>query len=352
MTWRIIMTVSKKIKLLQMKNVKNENTQWLWKNWLPLGKLTLLAGPAGVGKTTLLMDIAATISNGGTLPFQSIYSNMCSVVIYSTEDDIETTLNPRLTACGANTSNIYYITGTLKKEDKLEYFDPTQDFKLIENCLIEDSNIKLIIIDPIVSVISGDMHKSNEVRKSLAIFVELAQKYNCAIVGITHFSKSNLPTASPVDKIIGSQAFTAFARMVWIILVINGKKILVRAKSNITRLKGALVYEIEDFIVDININTTRVKWTEYIESDYDELLKYDSKENAIEKDSTISRARLLILDYLSEEQVIESKKLEKFIIHTNKVSESTYRRAIKLLKNESKIESIKKKEWFWRLITE
>ncbi|MFX6055849.1 hypothetical protein ABTP92_14315 [Acinetobacter baumannii] len=117
-------------------------------------------------------------------------------------------------------------------------------------------------------------------------------------------------------------------------------------------MKGALVYEIEDFIVDININTTRVKWTEYIESDYDELLKYDSKENAIEKDSTISRARLLILDYLSEEQVIESKKLEKFIIHTNKVSESTYRRAIKLLKNESKIESIKKKEWFWRLITE
>ena len=91
MTWRIIMTVSKKIKLLQMKYVKNENTQWLWKNWLPLGKLTLLAGPAGVGKTTLLMDIAATISNGGTLPFQSIYSNMCSVIIYSTEDDIETT---------------------------------------------------------------------------------------------------------------------------------------------------------------------------------------------------------------------------------------------------------------------
>lgn len=166
MTWRIIMTVSKKIKLLQMKDVKNENTQWLWENWLPLGKLTLLAGPAGVGKTTLLMDIAATISNGGTLPFQSIYSNMCSVVIYSTEDDIETTLNPRLTACGANTSNIYYITGTLKKEDKVEYFDPIQDFKLIENCLIEDSNIKLIIIDPIVSVISGDMHKSNEVRKS------------------------------------------------------------------------------------------------------------------------------------------------------------------------------------------
>ena len=140
--------------------------------------------------------------------------------------------------------------------------------------------------------------------------------------------------------------------MVWIILVINGKKILVRAKSNITRLKGALVYEIEDFIVDININTTRVKWTEYLDSDYDELLKYDSKENAIEKDSTISRAQLLILDYLSEEQVIESKKLEKFIIHTNNVSQSTYRRAIKLLKNESKIESIKKKEWFWRLITE
>ena len=140
--------------------------------------------------------------------------------------------------------------------------------------------------------------------------------------------------------------------MVWIILVINGKKILVRAKSNITRLKGALVYEIEDFIVDINIDTTRVKWTEYLDSDYDELLNYDSKENAIEKDSTISRAQLLILDYLSEEQVIESKKLEKFIIHTNNVSQSTYRRAIKLLKNESKIESIKKKEWFWRLITE
>lgn len=346
------MTVSKKVKLLQMKSVKNENTQWLWKGWLPLGKLTLLAGPAGVGKTTLLMDIAAKVSNGEVLPFESMYSQMCSVIIYSTEDDIETTLNPRLAACDANTSNIYYITGTQKKDDKIDYFDPTQDFKLIEECLIEDSNIKLIIIDPIVSVISGDMHKSNEVRKSLAIFIEIAKKYNCAIVGITHFSKSNLPNISPVDKIIGSQAFTAFARMVWVILVINGKKILVRAKSNLTKLKGAFVYEIEDAIVDENINTTRAKWNEYLDNDYDELLKYESKGNVIEQDSTISRTQILILDYLSQEEVIESKKLEKFIIDTNNISQSTYRRAIKLLKSESKIESIKKKEWFWKLVAE
>lgn len=345
------MTVNKRINLVKMATVKNKKIQWLWKDWLPLGKLTLLAGPAGVGKTTLLIDIAATISNGGTLPFQSIYSNMCSVIIYSTEDDIETTLNPRLAACGANISNIYYISGTKRKEGEIEYFDPTQDFKLIEECLIEIPDIRLIIIDPIVSVVSGDMHKSNEVRKSLAEFVEIAQKCNCAIVGITHFSKSNLQT-SPVDKIIGSQAFTALARMVWIIVENNGKKILVRAKSNISRLKGAFVYEIEDVMVDEDINTTRVKWIDYLDNDYDELLNYDSKENTIDKDSTVSRTQFLILDYLNQEQVIESKKLERFILDTNNISQSTYRRAIKILKSESKIESIKKKEWFWKLVAE
>ncbi|WP_180106060.1 MULTISPECIES: AAA family ATPase [unclassified Acinetobacter] len=346
------MKENKKIHLTPMSVVNNKKIDWLWRDWLPQGKLTLLAGPAGIGKTTLMIDIAASISRGGMLPFEEKISKQSNVLIYSTEDDIETTLNPRLVACGANIKNVYYISGIQASGDKVQYFDPTKDFKFLEETMLEKPNIRLIIIDPIVSVVSGDMHKSNEVRNSLAAFVELAQKYNCAIVGITHFSKSNLQT-SPVDKIIGSQAFTALARMVWVVAEKKGEKFLAKAKSNISTLEGAIFYEIEKVIIDSDIETTRTRWTRYDEnSNYEELMLSNSNEKNASKDSTVSRAQALILDYLNQEDVIESKKLEKLIIDTNKISQSTYRRALKLLQSESKIETIKKKEWYWKLTAE
>lgn len=344
------MNQDKKIILLKMKDVINKPIEWLWTDWLPIGKLTLLAGPAGVGKTTLLLDIIARFSNGSPLPFENGKSQKFGVIIYSNEDSVVDTINPRLTACNANESNICYINGTTTKEKKNYFFDPTKDFKLIEECLINDSNIRIIVIDPIVSVISGDMHKSNEVRKSLGILVEIAQKYNCAIIGITHFSKNNLQT-SPVDKVIGSQAFTALARMVWIVVENNGKKILVKAKSNISTLRGAYLYEIENVRIKDDIETTRVKWIDFFDSDYHELMKnseyYDNTNN---NDSNISHTKNLILNYLIKDDITESKKLENYIVNMNNISQSTYRRAIKSLKSENRIETFKEKNWFWRLI--
>ena len=81
------------------------------------------------------------------------------------------------------------VQGTITKDNKVGYFDPVKDFILVEEVLLNFKNIRLIIIDPIVSIIKGDMHRSNEVRKSFAKLLEIAEKYKCAVVGITHFSK-------------------------------------------------------------------------------------------------------------------------------------------------------------------
>ena len=103
------MVAKKTVNLLSMKNVVNKKIEWIWKDWLALQKLTMVAGEAGVGKTTACLDIAAIFTRGGIFPDGQKCESTGSVLIYSTEDEVCTTLNPRLTANGADTDKIFYI---------------------------------------------------------------------------------------------------------------------------------------------------------------------------------------------------------------------------------------------------
>ena len=158
----------------------------------------------------------------------------------------------------------------------------------------------------------------------------------------------NYQKKDAIDKIIVSQAFIALARMVWVVVSINGEKVLVRIKCNLSELVGAYKYSIEEVTIEDEIITTKVKWSKYMNLDYEQLLSNKDHDNMQGK-SNIEYAKSLIYDFIAEFENVESKTLQDYIIQKNQISMSTFRRAQSELSKEGKIEKFKLKGWHWKL---
>jgi putative DNA primase/helicase len=169
------------------------------------------------------------------------------VVIWSGEDDPDDTLIPRLILSGADRSRIFFI-GDIREGNERRSFDPAHDMEPLRKKLEEVGDVKLLIVDPIVSAVAGDSHKNTEVRRALQPLVDLAGSMRCALLGITHFSKGTAG-ANPVERLTGSLAFGALARVV----IVAAKRqnidggagwFLCRAKSNIGPDDGGFEYDL------------------------------------------------------------------------------------------------------------
>ena len=223
-----------------------EPISWLWKEWLARGKLHILAGAAGTGKTTIALNLASTISNGGYFADGSKCSS-CKVLIWSGEDDVKDTLLPRLIASGAELTNIHFIRGVAENFE-IRSFDPASDVGGLILAAKDIGDIGLMIVDPISNAVTGDSHKNGEVRRGLAPLVEFGQRINCAILGITHFSKGS-QNRDPLERVTGSLAFGALARVVMVTAKITDdeitRRIFCKAKSNIGSDEGGFEYTIK-----------------------------------------------------------------------------------------------------------
>jgi len=253
-------------------DIRPEAISWLWPGWLPAGKLTLLAGSPGTGKTTLAIALAASVTTGGAWPDGSKCQAAGHVLMWSGEDDPADTLVPRLMAAGADLRKVHFVQSVSDENGELQPFDPASDIPLLAERLAELGGTRLLIVDPIVSAVSGDAHRANDVRRNLQALVDMAAGYQCAVLGISHFAKGAKGT-SPAERVIGSQAFVALARMV----LVAGKdeaaerRILARAKSNIAPDDGGVSYTLEQIDTD-GIEASRVVWGEMIEGTAREIL--------------------------------------------------------------------------------
>jgi hypothetical protein len=228
-----------------------EPVQWIWNGWLAAGKFHLVAGAPGTGKTTVALALAATITSGGRWP-DGMRAESGDVLIWSGEDDAADTLAPRLLAMGADMRRIHFVEG-VHHDDGTRPFDPAKDVDALVNRARGLHNVRLLVVDPVVSAVQGDSHKNAETRRELQPLVTLAAALGCAVVGISHFSKGTAGR-DPVERVTGSLAFAALARVVIVAAKMKPdnndnagrpKRMLARAKSNIGPDDGGFVYDLE-----------------------------------------------------------------------------------------------------------
>lgn len=178
--------------------------------WQP-ARCNILGDAPGTGKTTLAIALAATVTIGGLWP-DGTYSPVGDVVVWSGEDDPADTLIPRLIQSGANLDRVHFID-CVRECNERRSFDPARDIELLRHKLAELENVRLLIVDPLVSAVAGDSHKNAETRRSLQPLADLAASIHCALLGITHFTKGTVGR-DPVERITGSLAFGALARCI------------------------------------------------------------------------------------------------------------------------------------------
>lgn len=274
---------------------------WLWREWLALGKLHILAGAPGQGKTTIALAFAATVTSAGRWADGS-RCDAGNVLMWSGEDDPADTLLPRLLAAGADRGRVFFVTGT-RIAGEITPFDPARDMIQLAAQAEAIGNVKLIIVDPVVSAVTGDSHKNTEVRRALQPLVDLAASMGAALVGISHFSKGG-QGQDPASRVVGSIAFTAVARVVMVAAKVKAedgvdKRILARGKSNIGPDDGGFEYNIEQTEPLPGIHASLVTWGAAVSGCARDLLT-DPDEEKEDGKSAVDAASDFLLQVLRE----------------------------------------------------
>ena len=170
------------VKIIRMSDVELTPVEWLWKPYLPFGKLSVLQGNPGEGKTYFAMHLAAACTNGKLLPNMERMEPF-NVIYQTAEDGLGDTVKPRLIEAGADLDRVLVIDDS---DVQLTLSDERIEKAIIEN------NARLVIIDPIQAYLGADvdMNRANEVRPIFMRLGQVAQRTGCAILLIGHLNKA------------------------------------------------------------------------------------------------------------------------------------------------------------------
>lgn len=223
--------------LINMNDVESTPVEWLIEPYFPLGKTTVIQGDPGDGKTTIILQIAAWLSNGKRLPDDNNEYEPINIIYQTAEDGLADTVKPRLLAANADTKRIMVI-------DESEA-DLTMTDKRLEQAIIR-TNAKLVILDPIQAYLgaSVNMNSANDVRSQMKPLACLAEKYKCAFVLIGHMNKA--AGMSALYRSLGSIDFAAAARSVLLVSRVKDNptiRVMAQIKSSLAPEGEPIAFE-------------------------------------------------------------------------------------------------------------
>lgn len=231
-----------KLRLINMEDVAVEQVEWLLYPFIPYGKITIILGDPGEGKTTMVLQIISRLSKGEDI-FGEERENVIQPVnvIYQTaEDGLGDTIKPRLLAAGADCSKVLVIDDT---EQPLTMLDDR-----LEQAIIK-TNARLVVLDPIQSFLGADvdMHRANEIRPLMQHISILAEGYHCAFILVGHMNKNS--NGKPSYRGLGSIDFQAAARSVLIVGRVKDEpetRVVCHVKSSLAPEGKSIAFRLEE----------------------------------------------------------------------------------------------------------
>ena len=234
--------------IVTLGNVRPEAIRWLWPGRIAIGKLTMLSGDPGLGKSFITMDLAARASTGRQWPDGSSSIGAIDVLVLAAEDGLADTVRPRLDALGADVSKIHVMTGT--KERGAERGPQLADVEAIEAAIIA-TGARLLVIDPVSSYLGvTDSHRDSEVRGLLTPLLTMAERNGCAVLGVMHLTKDGGKSA--LYRTSGSVAFVAQARVALMVTSDSEnpeRRVLAASKCNVAKTPEALGYSMHEGVL-------------------------------------------------------------------------------------------------------
>ncbi len=227
------------LKLINMEDIKCENVEWLWYPFVPYGKITIIQGDPGEGKTTLVLQMIAKLTRGETIINEETKEPI-NVIYQTAEDGLSDTIKPRLVAANADCSKVLVIDD---KETPLTMLDVR-----LEKAIAE-TGARLVVLDPIQGFLGADvdMHRANEIRPVMKHIAEIAEKYRCAIILVGHMNKCNMGKSA--YRGLGSIDFQAAARSVLIVGRIKDEpeiRVVCQIKNSLAPEAKSIAFELSE----------------------------------------------------------------------------------------------------------
>ncbi len=304
----------RKISVIRMSDVQTQEVQWLWKPYIPFGKVTIIQGNPGEGKTTVALRLAAACTNHKLFPEMEDIQPF--PVIYQTaEDGLGDTIKPRLLEAGADLSKVMVID---ESKQGLSFSDVRIEAAIRQN------RAKLLILDPIQAYIGAniDMNRANEVRTQFKQLAEVAEHTGCAVVLIGHLNKGSGGQAA--YRGLGSIDFRAAARSVLLIGRLKDDpttRVLVHDKSSLAPEGKSQMFSLGD--------ENGFEWLGACDITADELLS--GRSGGIE--NKIEQAQQVMLNLLSDGKRISFEELDQAGADQG-IADRTMRKARNLLKKD------------------